>query len=135
MTRDDIIRMAQEAGFGTLLTGNDLPTMWHGQDLCMLEKFAALVAAEERKSIAIEMQQLRDAAMTAEKWRGIAVARDGDGRTVSTIEREAAAAERKDCADLIAEMRRSIRTVSAVHSAMKDAIDQVEMAVRKRGGV
>lgn len=37
------------------------------------------------------------------------------------------------CADPIAEMRRSIRTVRTVHSAMKEAIDQVEMAVRKRG--
>lgn len=130
MTRYEIISMAREAGVAGLH-----PSMGIREaDLIAIERFAELVAAEERKSIAIEMQQLRDAAVTAEKWRGIAVARDGDGRTVSTIEREAAAAERKACADLIADMRRSIRTVSAVHSAMKEAIDQVEMAVWKRGG-
>lgn len=133
MTHDDIIRMAQAAGFGTLLTGNGLPTMWHGQDLSMLEKFAELVAAEERKSIAIEMQQLRDAAVTAEKWRGIAVARDGDGRTVSEIEREAAEAERKACADLIEQTEQYSSSPKAIYIISHQARIEQGKLIRARG--
>jgi len=44
-----------------------------------------------------------------------------------------AAAERQAIADLIAEMRRSIRIVSAVHYATKEVIGEVEIAVLKRG--
>jgi len=44
MTRDDIIRMAQEAGFVTLSINEDL---W----VPYLERFAALVAAAEREAV------------------------------------------------------------------------------------
>ena len=51
MTRDDIIRMAQEAGFtvdsrGHILEGDD----WHTQTE-LVEEFAHLVAAAEREAI------------------------------------------------------------------------------------
>lgn len=49
MERKDLIFMASEAGFGKLLTGDDLPSMWHGADLGMLERFAELVADHERE--------------------------------------------------------------------------------------
>jgi hypothetical protein len=42
MTRDDIIRLAREAGFGELMDAWPLP----------LERFAALVAAAEREACA-----------------------------------------------------------------------------------
>lgn len=45
MQRKDTIRLASEAGFGRLLSGDGLPTMWHGADLEMLERFANLVLA------------------------------------------------------------------------------------------
>ena len=48
MERKDLINLASESGFGKLLTGDGLPTMWHGTDLGMLERFADLVAAAER---------------------------------------------------------------------------------------
>lgn len=48
MERKDLIFMASEAGFGKLLTGDGLPSMWHGADLEMLERFAELVADHER---------------------------------------------------------------------------------------
>ena len=45
MTRDDIIRMAREAGW-------EMPAEWDGTDgfLWRLERFAALVAAAEREA-------------------------------------------------------------------------------------
>jgi hypothetical protein len=47
MTRDNIIRMAREAGFTTLSINEDL---WGPY----LERFAALVAAHEREACAME---------------------------------------------------------------------------------
>ena len=52
MERKDLIFMASEAGFGKLLTGDGLPTMWHWADLGMLERFAELVSAAEREACA-----------------------------------------------------------------------------------
>jgi len=45
-----------------------------------------------------ELERLRELAATAEKWRGIASARHGDGRTVAEIQNEARAEEREACA-------------------------------------
>jgi hypothetical protein len=49
MTRDDIIRLAREAGFGELMDAWPLP----------LERFAALVAAAEREKSEILLEGLR----------------------------------------------------------------------------
>ena len=54
MTRDDIIRMAREAGFN-LEPGFLLRVTGIDEDL---ERFAALVAAEERKVLAQELLKL-----------------------------------------------------------------------------
>ena len=59
------------------------------------------VAAERIKHQA-EIQRLTALAQTAEKWRGIAMSRDGGGRTVQQVQEEARAAEREACA-LVAE--------------------------------
>jgi hypothetical protein len=58
MTRDDIIRMAREAGLGTALCHNSIDgdriwvegADWHDE----IERFAALVAAAEREAISDE---------------------------------------------------------------------------------
>ena len=53
MTRDDIIRLAQECGFGRILMETEnIPRTWVGEDLHRLERFAALVAAAERQACA-----------------------------------------------------------------------------------
>jgi hypothetical protein len=46
MTRDDIIKMAREAGFN--------PVSYTGANLELFERFAALVAAHEREACAME---------------------------------------------------------------------------------
>lgn len=50
-----------------------------------------------------EIQRLTTMANTAEKWRGIAMARDGDGMTVQEVWNEAAASEREACLNLSGE--------------------------------
>ena len=47
MTRDDIIKMAKEAGFN--------PVSYTGANLELFERFAALVAAAEREKVAAWM--------------------------------------------------------------------------------
>jgi hypothetical protein len=65
MTRDDIIRMAQEAGMIKMTTpsGADLGDWW-GVDMPDIERFAKLVAAFEREECA-KVCDARDAAYSA----------------------------------------------------------------------
>lgn len=91
MTRDDVIRMAREAGMGGMLT--DVVC-----SMAELERFANLVAASERQNQQADIERWKADAATAEKWRGIACSKDGDGRTVQLIQQEAAAVEREACA-------------------------------------
>ena len=53
MTRDDIIRMAREAGFNQILATNAGEDVWvdDGFYVEKMERFAALVAAAEREAI------------------------------------------------------------------------------------
>ena len=84
MNRDDIIRMAREVG---------LPK-WYQDDALVNEslvlKFANLIAAAEREKLKHEL-------LTLEKWKSMALAKNGDGRTVQEIEREAREAVRVYC--------------------------------------
>jgi len=91
MNRDDIVRMAREAGLS-----NDFGNFGY-PSLPELERFAALVAAAEREKLKHEL-------LTLEKWKGMALAKDGDGKTVQEIQREAREAEREACAKLLDEM-------------------------------
>jgi len=93
MTSDDIVRMAREAGLcdGDGRDSDSIVITDH------LERFATLVAAAERENLKHELS-------TLEKWKGMALAKDGDGRTVQEIQREAREAEREQCAKLLDEM-------------------------------
>jgi len=86
MTGDDIIRMAREAG------GDDWDLF--REFMPEIKRFAKLVAAAEREKLKHEL-------LTLEKWKGMALAKDGDGRTVQEIEREAREAEREAIAQMI----------------------------------
>lgn len=53
MTRDDVMRMAAEAGFGRIFpAAQGLPATWYGTDPDRLLAFAALVAADENEACA-----------------------------------------------------------------------------------
>ena len=58
MTRDDIIRMAKEAGFDQILATNTGADVWIDDGFYVeeLENFAALVAAAERGKVAACMR-------------------------------------------------------------------------------
>lgn len=101
MTRDYIIQKASEAG----LTGeNSSFAPISGFSLRFgLERFAKLIAADERRKHQADIEQWKAAAAKAEHWRAMALSRDGDGRTVQQIQAEAAAAEREACARLVYE--------------------------------
>lgn len=65
MTRDDIIRMAEEAGFECIEYMND--RVYAGEELGSLTTFAQLVAAHEREQIA-EMMDAKGGRMVNTAW-------------------------------------------------------------------
>lgn len=91
MTQDDMIRWAREAQLPESLVAHP------GVKFAMQKAYAAGQAAE-RQILLSEIQRLTSLANTAEKWRGIALSRDGDGRTVQQVQEEARAEEREACA-------------------------------------
>lgn len=124
MTRDDILGLAKES-WGEGKTYNfGSPKRWHEVE-DMFVRFAVLVAAAKEREmmadgwrhcakgqrttqfcsqvqIAVEeeREKLKHELLALEKWKGMALAKDGDGRTVQQIEQEARAAEREECANL-----------------------------------
>lgn len=66
-----------------------------------MEPLIALVQfVRDSHSNAAELEELRYKACTAEKWRGMALAKDGDGRTVQAVQTEARDEERKACENI-----------------------------------
>lgn len=96
MNRDDIIRLVREAGM-VVQEGMQDRVLFEGSIVDALTRFANLVAAAEREKLKHEL-------LTLEKWKGMALAKDGDGRTVQEVQREAREAEREACAKLLDEM-------------------------------
>lgn len=101
MTRDEVLKLAREVGIVAIHA--DGASNW-SEEVEVLERFAALVAAAERIKHQSEIQRLTALANTAEKWRGVAMARDGDGRTVQQVQAEARADEREACAKVCDEL-------------------------------
>ena len=94
MNREQIIRMATEAG---LLE----PGYIHGNTvIAELERFAALVAAAERRKHQADIEHWKAQAAQAEKWRALALCKDPmqPGKAVQEIQREAMELERDACA-------------------------------------
>ena len=60
MNRDDIIRMAKEAGFNQILATNAGADVWIDDGFYVeeMERFAALVAAAEREACAVVCERL-----------------------------------------------------------------------------
>lgn len=92
MNKDDVIRMARDAGMESLSL----------IDVGYLERFAELVAAAERRKHQADIEAWKAQAAMAEKWRALALAKDPmqPGKVVQEIQREAAAYEREACAQL-----------------------------------
>lgn len=114
MTQDEIISMAREAGFN--------PVAYMGGNLDIFKRFAELVAAAERRKHQADIERWKAEAATAEKWRGLALSKDGDGRCVRRVQQEAAEKEREACA-LLVEKKCAENWVS---------VDKVAAAIRAR---
>lgn len=131
MTRDEVLRLAREAGLQVFADGEIGPART-GSVSDGYFKFAALVADAERIKYQSEIQRLTELANTAEKWRGIAMARDGDGRTVQQVQAEARAAEREECAQICDELVSPSRLSDPARSWMTGTTD-CAAAIRARG--
>lgn len=118
--KDKIIALAREAGcHASVITG----AVCFNPDV--LERFVALVAAHERQKMQTEL-------LTLEKWKGIASAKFGDGRTVNEIEREAREAEREACAKAAdAELMNTNMLTS--YPPKSSAAWHIAAAIRQRG--
>lgn len=90
MNRDDILRKFLDLH-------PDTPLNWDVQyaiHLRAIKRMLEVAATAEREKLKHEL-------LTLEKWKGMALAKDGDGRTVQEIEREAREAEREACAVVV----------------------------------
>lgn len=92
MTLDDIPRLAKAAGLFVPQEG--IP------ENGALYRFAAFVSSTVLHEHQADIEKWKEAAATAEKWRGIALSKDGNGRTVQAVQAEARAWERNACLEI-----------------------------------
>jgi hypothetical protein len=110
VNRDDIIRMAREAGYGDALS------MIQSNEL---ERFAALVAAAERERI---------------KWDSIHSCHADCQNPACVIVREAVAAEREACAKVCMDMWNDwINAPQGKQRDMPNNAQDCAFAIRERG--
>lgn len=138
MNREQVIRMAREAGIefherkNQLRIGTDI--LFGDDSTEKLERFAALVAAEERRKHQSDIETWKAEAATAEKWRSLAFANDPmqPGKAVQEIQREAMELERDACAQLVSDTKewRGKNWFSTLCPKTKEAI---AASIRSRG--
>ena len=98
MTKDEIISMAHKAGglvYGSPRSPKTVIDVMFTPET--IERFAELVATAERRKHQADIEKWKTEAATAEKWRGLALSKEEDGRTVQRIQQEATALEREAC--------------------------------------
>ena len=99
MTKDEIISMAHKAGglvYGSPRSPKTVIDVMFTPET--IERFTSLVATAERRKHQADIEKWKTEAATAEKWRGLALSKEGNGRTVQRIQQEAAELEREACA-------------------------------------
>lgn len=100
MNREDVIRMAREASIEANENPKAVKALGHSVPMQWLERFAALVAAAERRKHQSDIEAWKAQAATAEKWRALALSKDkrNPAKIVQKIQREAMELERDACA-------------------------------------
>jgi len=130
MTRDDVIRWAREAELTYGDGANGECCQWkEDADLTpYLERFAALVAAAERRKHQSDVGLWKAEAAKAEMWRGLALGKDPmhAGKVVQQIQHEAMAMEREACA-------KECERVRAVSAVSYETGSECAKAIRARG--
>lgn len=134
MNREQVIRMAREAEMEANESPKAVKALGHSVPLLWLERFAALVAAAERRKHQADIEHWKAQSAQAEKWRGMAHARHCDSqKVVQEIQREAMELERDACAQLVSDTKewRGKNWFSTLCPKTKEAI---AAAIRARGG-
>lgn len=126
MTREDIITLARTADVIDFRDADSDPHV--AQMVEFLQRFAALVATAERRKHQADIEKWKAEAVTAEKWRGLALSKEGDGRCVQRIQQEAAEKEREACAQAIEDMA----TQYAMGSVEERLLERAAEAIRAR---
>lgn len=141
MNREDVIGWAREAGlevhdrknqarFGIdIITGED--------STAKLQRMCELAAAAERRKHQADIEAWKAEAATAEKWRGMALAKDPmqPGKAVQEIQREAVEREREGCAVACDDRAGTVSMFGTAKecAAHNSAIDECAAAIRARG--
>jgi hypothetical protein len=96
-----------------------------------LTRFYKMAAAAERQKHQTDIERWKAEAATAQKWRALALAKDGAGQSVQLIQQEAAAIEREACAQACVSTHD--KRSKEGHKTGFNAIMQCVDAIRARG--
>lgn len=110
MTRDDIIAAAVSLDLPECLIAGHLPALQR------------LAEEAGRRARIAHAQEVRTELSCIEKWRGLALARDGDGRTVEAVREEAMQEERRACLAIV----RAPHWKPAVRGELAKRAEQIE---------
>ena len=131
MTNGELIKLAEKFGNVNFSTdGEFISVEINDVGLAALASAIPAQKTERLKTritvLEIENEQLKEKANTAEKWKGIALAKDGDGRTVSQIEMPIM--ERLAAAQLTIERMREAVERYGVHDEFCQFLNGVEFS-------
>ncbi|MFW9596178.1 MAG: hypothetical protein ACMV1D_11880 [Macromonas sp.] len=131
MTKDDIITLARTADVIDFRDADSDPHV--AQMVEFLQRFAALVATAERRKHQADIERWKAEAATAEKWRGLALSKEGDGRCVRRVQQEAAEKEREACAALCDDMAQEEQGKVDRDYSREDTAEELAVLIRARG--
>lgn len=130
MKQNDIITLARAADVIDFRDADSDPHV--AQMVEFLQRFAALVAAAERRKHQADIEKWKSEAATAEKWRGLALSKEGDGRCVQRIQQEAAEKEREACAALCDDIAQEEEGKIDRNYTREDTAEELEALIRAR---
>lgn len=132
MTKNEIISMAKKFGLATWHNGLKRWTLEIGLEQFTAEVEALATTAERRKHQA-DIEKWKAEAATAEKWRGLALSKEGDGRCVQRIQQEAAENEREACAALCDDIVQEEEGKLDRNYTREDTAEELAVLIRARG--
>ena len=98
-----------------------------------LHRFVELATTAERRKHQADIEKWKAEAATAEKWRGLALSKEGDGRCVQRIQQEAAEKEREACAALCDDIVQEEEGNLDRDYSREDTAQELAVLIRARG--
>lgn len=143
MTKDDVISWARLVGIEVHERKQQarvgLDVLFGDDSTGKLQRMCYLAAAAERRKHQADIEAWKAEAATAEKWRALALAKDPmqPGKAVQEIQREAAAAEREACAQVLCGAADGLepegKRTNQVDRHVADVLRAKAAAIRARG--